>query len=293
MFRTDPSNSRTRPEPGVSSQTPGSGPGGAPEPQHPPSDRLHRLPGREANRATNDPGREGALLFPTTLFQQPHSVLVFGPSRRLVRLALFAFASWTNPEFHWVEFSPPASDRTPCDPVRLGWIPDDRLWLVHSAKALEANNASLTVALSKMISAEETPEERNRLTQFLRLPEMSQRILASQTPNGHPGVVAVSEVHEATDNFTPNQVVSLLSLHQDLGFSVMIGHYRPPGPGRDLFDFVFRLQGEGERFEDWKRYRLICEKGIVSGPLRGRRAVLLEDVPHLLEILSRARTVET
>ena len=293
MFRTVPPVSRTRPGQGVSSQTPNSGPVGAPDPRHPPSDPLHRVPGREASRAASDAGREGALLFPSTLFQQPHSVLVFGPSRRLVRLTLFAFASWTNPEFHWVEFSPPTTDRTPCDPVRLGWIPGDRLWLVHSPDELEANAASPTVALSKVISAEESPEERNRLLQFLRLPEMSQRIIASQTPNGHPGVVAVSEVHQATDSFTPNQVVSLLSLHQDLGFSVMIGHYNPPGPGRNLFDFVFRLQGGGESLEDWKRYQLICEKGIVAGPLRGRRAVPLEDIPTLFEILSRARTVET
>lgn len=292
MFRTSPSDPRAHPGQGVAARTPNSGLTDASDPDHPPSDPLHRLPGRETNRPFADPGRDGNLLFPSSLFQQPHSVLVFGSSRRLVRLTLFAFASWTNPAFHWVEFSSPATERTPCDPVRLGWIPDDRLWLIDTPRSLEPNDASMTLALSKMISPEESPEARDRLAQFLRLPELSQRIIASQTPNGHPGVVAVSEVHQASESFTSHQVVSILSLHQDLGFSVIIGHYEPPGPGRDLFDFVFRLQGEGERLEDWKRYQLICEKGIALGPLRGRRAIPLGEISPLYELLLRARTDE-
>jgi len=293
MSRVLPPGPRATPGLGFSAPTRNPTPPDAGNPPHPPSDPLHRLPGREVNRPVADPGREGTALFPGSLFHQPHSVLIFGPSPRLVRLTLFAFASWANPEFHWVEFSPTTAERTPCDPVRLGWIPAERLWLIDSPNSLEPNDMNISDALSKMISAEEAPEERDRLAEFLRLPELSQRIIASQAPNGHPGVVAVSEVHRASENFSPNQVVSLLALHQGLGLSVMIGHYRPPGPGRELFDFVFRLQGEGERLDDWKRYQLVCEKGIASGPLRDRRAISVEEIPHLVELLLRARTVGT
>jgi len=253
---------------------------------------MHRLPGREANRPQTDPGHDGAALFPGTLFHQPHSVLVFGPSRRLVRLTLFALASHTNPDFHWVEFRSSVTERTPCDPVRLGWIPENRLWLIDSPRSLEPKDADMPVGLSKLISAEEPPDSRSRLVEFLRLPELSQQIIASQTPDGHPGVVAVSEIEHAPDMFSSSHVVSILSVHQDLGLSVMVGHYSTPGPGRDLFDFVFRLQGEGERLEDWKHYQLICEKGVNTGPFRERRPISLREIPLLDEVVSRARSPE-
>jgi len=263
------------------------------DPPAPPSDPLHRVPGRDANRPFADPGQDGASLFPGTLFHQPHSVLVFGPSRPLVRLTLFALASRTNPRFHWVEFSPPATERTPCDPVRLGWIPQDRLWLVDPARPLEPNEGAMADSLSKMISTEEPPESRSRFAEFLRLPDLSQQIIASQVPNGHPGVVAVSEVQQASETFAPEQVGSILALHQELGFSVMVGHYRPPRNDRDVFDFVFRLQGEGERLEDWKHYQLTCEKGATVGPLRDRRPVPVGGIPLLYNVLSRARPAGT
>jgi hypothetical protein len=220
-------------------------------------------------------------------------VLVFGPSRPLVRLTLFAFASRTNPDFHWVEFSSRATERTPCDPVRLGWIPDGRLWLIDPPHSLKPNDESMSAALSKIISEEEPPESRSRLAEFLRLPELSQRIIASQTPDGHPGVIAVSEVQQASETFTSSRVVSILSLHQDLGLSVLVGHYSPPGIGRELFDFVFRLRGAGDSLGDWKHYELICEKGIVSGPLGNHRPVPLGEISLLDDVLSRARPTDT
>lgn len=254
---------------------------------------MHRVPGREAGRPSdeNDPGE--ASILPDALFDRPHSVLVFGPSRPLVRLTLFAIASAVNPEFHWVEFSPRSAERAPCDPVRLGWIPDGRLWLIDPPHSLRPDDVSATMPMSKLISGDEPSDSRDRFAEFLRLPKLSQEIIASQTPDGHPGVVVVTEAQHAAAAFATNRIPPILSLHQELGFSVMLGHDSPPGPGRDMFEFVFRLQGEGERLEDWKSYQLICEKGISSGPLRDRRPVPLGEIPLLVEVLGRARPSET
>jgi len=228
-------------------------------------------------------------VFPVELFYQAHSVLVYGPSRPLVRLTLFALASSVNPMFHWVEFASPTVERTPCDPVRLGWIPDDRLWLIDPAERFSPDTANEKLSISKLISAEEPPESLNHFAEFLRLPELSQQIIASQAPDGHPGVVAVTNVQHVADAFAYDRVPSILSVHRHSGFSVMVGHDETAGPGRELFDFVFRLEGTGDRLHDWKRYNLVGEKGISSGPLRDRRPVRLDEIPLLDAVLSEAR----
>ena len=227
--------------------------------------------------------------FPTELFREAHSVFVYGPSRPLVRLTLFALASSVNPLFHWVEFASPSVERTPCDPVRLGWIPEDRLWLIDPTDPPRPDDVSRNLPISKLISANEPPESLNHFAEFLRLPELSQQIIASQAPDGHPGVVAVTNVQHVADVFSHDRVPSILSVHRHSGFSVMVGHDETAGPGRELFDFVFRLEGTGDRLNDWKRYKLVGEKGITSGPLRDRRPVRLDDIPLLDAVLSEAR----
>jgi len=232
-------------------------------------------------------------MFPAALFLQAHSVLVYGSSKPLVRLTLFALASSVNSQFHWVEFAPRSVERTPCDPVRLGWIPDERLWLIDPSQSLRPDEASTKLSVSKLISADEPAESLGRFTEFLRLPDLSQQIIASHTPNGQPGVVAVTNVQHAADTFSAERLPSILSVHRDSGFSVMVGHDVTPGPGRELFDFVFHVQGEGDRPADWQHHHLVCEKGITSGPLRDRRPVRLEEIPLLAAVLSRARPRES
>ena len=227
-------------------------------------------------------------IFPARLFDGPRSVLVCGSSRPLVSLTLFALASATNPDFHWVEIGGRLEPRTPCDPVRLGWIPDDRLWLVDPPDSLRPDDTSASIPLHQMIRSDEAPDSISLLTEFLRLPELSQRILSSYTPNGRPGVVAVTNV-QRVEAFSSDRVAPVLAVHSRVGFSVMVGSTKPAGRGRELFDFVFRLQGEDVEIADWKHNELVCERGISSGPLRELRPLRLDQIPLLAGVLSKAR----
>ena len=274
---------------------PGPDPSSPSSPGTPPfsAGSLHRLPGRDPTRPPDGSEGGGPSVFPATLFYKAHSVLVYGASRPLVRLAVYALASSVNPQLHWVEFGPPPTARTPCDPVRLGWIPNERLWLIDPSEGFRPDDASGNLPISRLISAEEPAESLNHFVEFLRLPDLSQQIIASQAPDGHPGVVAVTNVQHVADAFSSDRVLAILSVHQQSGFSVIVGHDETPGPGCDLFDFVFRLRGDGDRLEDWRRYELVCEKGITSGPLGGRRPVRLDEIPQLDMVLSRARPAES
>jgi hypothetical protein len=251
-----------------------------------PAGLPHKIPPQR--RAPSGPtvSDAAAPIFPEHLFDRPSSVFVYGPSRPLVNLTLFAFAEATTPLFQWVDIGVPGEDRTVFDPVRLGWIPEDRLWPVDRPDGLRPDDLSANVALFSLIRSDEPPANLVRLTEFLRLPETSQRILATRPLDGRPGALAVTNAHRVMAIFPANRIPPILSVHRDAGFSVLVGYAETPGPGRNLFDFVFRL--DCEHIGDWKKGHLVCEKGITSGPLRDARPVLLEAIPMIADVLSRA-----
>jgi len=218
----------------------------------------------------------------------PGSVFVYGASRPLVSLTVFAFASAMNPDFHWVEIGRRSEPRTPCDPVHLGWLPNHRLRLVDPPDSLRPNNAAASLPLDGMIRSDESPESLQLFTEFLRLPDLSQRILASRKPTERPNVVAVTNAQRMESVYSAAHVPTILSVHRSAGFSVVVGFDVSPGPGRDVFDFVFRLQGVDVETADWKHNHLVCERGISSGPLSDRHPVRLDEIPLLAGVLSRA-----
>ena len=246
----------------------------------------HKVPPRRPLPG-GGPSRDGPTsLFPEHLFDRPNAVFVYGPSRPLVNLALFAFAEATTPDFQWLDIGIPGEERTAFDPIRLGWIPEERLWKVDRPDALRPDDLAANLALFGLIRSDEPPKSLIHLTEFLRLPETSQRILATRPLDGKPGALAVTNAHRVMATFPTNRVPPILAVHRSAGFSVFVGYSESAGPGRGLFDFVFRL--DCEHIGDWKKGHLVCEKGITSGPLRDSRPVPLEAIPMLVDVVSRA-----
>lgn len=250
---------------------------------------LHKVPPRYPPRGRGSSGGVPPTVFPAHMFDQPTSVFVYGPSRPLVNLTLYALATATSPEFQWVEIGARTEKRTPCDPVRLGWVPDDRLWLVEQPDALRPDHGRAILSLSNMIRSDESEEVLKHFTEFLRLPDTSQRILSTRPPPGRPGVVAVTNAERVQGVFSPGLVPSILDVHRRSGFSVIVGFRENASVGRELFDVVLRLQGEDQYIGDWRENELVCEKGVTSGPLRDQSPVRLEEIPLLADVFSRAR----
>ncbi|MCI4329956.1 MAG: hypothetical protein L3J80_03705 [Thermoplasmata archaeon] len=213
-------------------------------------------------------------------------MFVYGPSRPLVNLALFALAEATTPQFQWLDICPPGEERQTVDPVRLGWVRDDQLWVVETACAFQSDPLSADPPVFSLIRSDEPAASVAVLREFVKLPETSQRILATPPPSNGPGVVAVPNAHRVMAKFPAAQIPSLIHAHHSAGFSVYVGYAKATGTGRTAFDFVFRL--DGERPENWRSSRLSCEKGISAGPLRANRAVGLSELPIFASVFSRA-----
>jgi hypothetical protein len=264
---------------------PGHHPDRAREPA--PRERLpHKVPPRRTSASAEPDPSEEISIFPSHLFDRPRSVLIYGPSRPLVNLTLFAFAEAITPQFHWLDIGVPGEERPPVDPVQLGWIPEDRLWQVERPDALRPDDLTANLALFGLIRSDEPPATLTQIIEFLRLPDTSQRILSTRPNDGRPGALAVTNAHRVIAAYPANRVPPILAVHLNAGFSVLVGFADVAGPGRAFFDFVFRL--DCQNVADWPTGHLICEKGITSGPLRDARPVALSEIPMLSDVLSRA-----
>lgn len=264
---------------------PGERPGARPPESEAPTPLRPTGPGRRAP-VLRGGGRSPSTQLPPRLFERPTSVFVYGPSRPMVNLALFALAEATTPQFQWLDILPPGEERPTDDPVRLGWVRDDQLWVVETACEFQPDPLSADPPVFSLIRSDEPPTTVTELREFVRLPETSQRILATPPPSNGPGVVAVPNAHRVMAKFPAAQIPSLIHAHHSAGFSVYVGYAEGAGMGRTAFDFVFRL--DGERPENWRSSRLSCEKGISAGPLRANRAVGLADLPLFASVFSRA-----
>lgn len=249
---------------------------------------LPRMPGRWPNPSGGTGNDGDPLIFPPHLFDRPSTIFVYGASRSVVNLTLYALASEANPEFFWVELGEFADRRDPLDPVHLGWIPQNRLWLVGEPDPFRRPAVSGLSRLLDIIRADESPESLDQFAEFLNLPDRSQEMFTSRDPAGRPGVVAVTDSHHLQGELSARRISSLLSVHLNAGVSLMVGAGESAGPLRDLFGFVFRLEGPRRAPGDWRRHQLVCEKGISSGPLGDLRPIGLETVPLLREVFSRA-----
>lgn len=251
---------------------------------------THKVPPRRTPPPSEGTPGETLNLFPNRLFERPSTVLVHGPSRPAINLALFAFAEAITPEFQWVDIGVPGEEPGPSDPGRMGWIPEDRWWRVDRPEELRPNELTANLALFGLIRMDEPPSNIAQLTEFLRLPETSQRVLATRPRDGHPGVLAVTNAHRVMALYPADRVGSILAVHQNSGFSVLVGFAEVAGPGQQLFDYVFQLDCKSPA--EWRTGHLVCTKGISSGPLRDARPVPIEDIPLLANVYSRVANLD-
>jgi len=248
--------------------------------------QVHKVPPRRFPPPEGGNPEAPVSFFPTRLFERPNTILVHGPSRPSINLALYAFAEAITPDFQWVDIGVPGEEAVSSDPAQLGWIPEERMWRVDRPEKLRPNELTANLALFGLIRWDEPASTIAQVTEFLRLPETSQRILSTRPRDGRPGVLAVTNAHRVMALYPEERVGPVLAVHQNAGFSVLVGFAEVAGPAQKLFDFVFQLDCGSP--SAWRTGHLVCTKGISSGPLRDARPVSLEEIPLLASVFSRA-----
>jgi hypothetical protein len=241
---------------------------------------------RAAERSVN-PAHPPPLdpTLPVELRARPLSAFVHGSSRPLVGLTLYALARATNPDFLWVDVRIPGEEPHRLDPVRLGWVPEDRVLALDRLEVARAQAKVSPAGVSSLIGQEE-PAVLDSVTEFLRMPDPAQRLLAAPPSAQGPGLIAVSNAHRLMAAVDPIRTIPILAAYRSSGYSLFVGFAEATEGSRLLFDYVFRLDGESPR--DWRDATLTCEKGDGSGTLRVGHSVRLTRLPFLETVLTKA-----
>jgi hypothetical protein len=225
---------------------------------------------------------------------RPTSLFVYGPSLPLVNLTLYAFAAAANPAFVWINVRPHSEPLDGGDPATLGWVPTSRLLTFEHAEEIRPRERVADTAVSNLIAPDESPASVERLLAFVRLPDLTQRLLAVQ-PGGTPaGLVVVPNCHGLAPRFARAEVGAIIDAHLRAGYSLFVGypelyegHHHPAGPGRNVFEHVFRIEGQG--IQDWEACRLVCEKAPAGSGFPVGEGRALPEIPFVSETFRRAR----
>ncbi len=218
--------------------------------------------------------------------ETPTSAIVYGTSRPLVNLVLYALAEDANAAFHWLDVRPSGEAPPELDPARLGWIDQRRVWTVDPLDALAPDNARANAALFELVRADEPPTTLARLSDFLRLPERMQQILAEMVSTGKPGVLAVANVHRTGKRFPDSTLGPILEAIAWAGYSLFVGYAGPEPSVRARFAHAVRVEGENPR--RWRSAKLTLEGDSPMGALRVGEPTVLADLPFVARVLERA-----
>jgi hypothetical protein len=216
----------------------------------------------------------------------PPSVLVYGLSRPLVNLALYALAEDANPGFHWLDVRSDSEASSQWDPVRLGWVEPPRLWSTDPMHPLTPDHPTANAAIFHLVRSDEPPAMLARLADFLRLPPKMQEILAEIPSEGGPNILAVANCDRMSGKLPTAALAPILDAFEWAGCSLFVGFKGANPVARERFTHVVRI--EGDSVSRWRSARVHFERVGAETPPSKPEGALLTEIPFLESVFARA-----
>lgn len=217
------------------------------------------------------------------------SVYLWGSSRSLVNLTLYALARRTDPGFGWLEVQSPGGS-APVDPTPHVGLSDPRMDMVTCrAEDLLSRGPMETSTMAKLVRLDGDPGELEKLQQFIALPAPVQAIAARLVPNVGPRVLAIANADHVAELYvrSPDALQEMIRALKESSVSVMLGRGDGRGPRRFLADYVFEVRAEDLR--TWERGQLVCERAPDPGAMPAGRHYPLAKLPWAADVFNSAR----
>jgi hypothetical protein len=216
----------------------------------------------------------------------PPSVFVYGSSRAVVNLTLFALAEDANPRFHWLDVRTDSDPTSQWDPVRMGWVVPPRLWSTDPRNPLVPDHPPENTAIFHLVRSDEPPMMLARLADFLRLPPKMQEILGEIPSEGGPNVLAVANADRMSGMLPPATLGPILDAFEWTGCSLFVGCTSTNPPPLDRFTHVVRI--DGDSVHRWRAARVHFER-VGATPVRPKpEGAPLTEIPFLERVFARA-----
>lgn len=245
----------------------------------------------ESHRPATPPARDpfagpGGPDHPPTV--PPSAALVYGTSRPLVSLLLYAISEEANPRFHWLDIRRESEPPAEWDPASMGWLKDRHTWVADPSEGLSPDNARANAAIFHVVRSDEPPAVLAHLTDFLRLPPTIQEILGTMPAEGSSNLLAVANVDRISGAIPESALAPILAAFDWLRCSLYVGYVGARAPATAAFDHVIRIDGTGP--DRWEEARVHFERGGSYGVPPSTDGVPAGKLPFLERTFQRALT---
>jgi hypothetical protein len=215
----------------------------------------------------------------------PWSTFVYGKSRVPLLRVAFGLARINDPAPYWVDIRDDTEVGDPRNPVGLGWIPEDHLYIVRESEA-RPQDADANMALWTVVRSDEPESVISGFTDFLRLPPVVQEAVSRTGDDDHRPVFVIANV-DRVRQYYPRDAVGvrpILDAMVRAGVLPIFAAIGPPGAGRLAFDFVFEVRSPDP--SNWRKGLLFCEKAPPGISLAPGGSIALDAVPEIAHALA-------
>lgn len=224
-----------------------------------------------------------ACLIPE-LGERPTSVFLHGSNRPLLNWVLYAILVRTDPKFVWTDVRFQGERLDPLDPLARSLVPESQLSVVRPEELKRTHPP--THQVSSYFHPDEDPDAVRRLSEFLGLPQHTQRVISHVDRVGRVPVLGLSNAHRLAGLYDFGHVHPTIRAILDSGVSLVMT-WADAVPGESsAFDFVLGLEGAGPL--DWADAELRCTLGISRGEVRAGRSQRLGEIPSIADELRQA-----
>jgi hypothetical protein len=213
--------------------------------------------------------------------RHPTSVVLYGSDRPLVNWVMYAILVRANPNFIWTDIRLSGEVLDPLDPLARQVIPKRQLSVV-GPDALRRNPEPAR-AMPSVIHPDEPDDLKERLANFLRLPEHTQDLISRVPNEGLVPLFGLSNAHRIAALYPPDTIRPTLKAIKDSGFSLITTWADALPSSVREFDFVLGIEGLGP--QSWRSTTLLCDRGTSTGPVRPGKRFRLGDLPAIAEVL--------
>lgn len=230
-----------------------------------------------ASEADAGPSRQSWFL-PANWDQRAVAIIVTGETRGLVNRVAFSMARSLDPAPFWLEIVEHGEDP---EPLRMGWVPTERLYVTERPEDLEPARAVGNLALWGVVRSDEPATLLAQLTDFVRLPPLVQEVLGRTTADSRLRAVAVGNADRIGPLFAqhPEEVAWLVDYLRTSSLCLILASTGYIGPSRTAFDCEFRVIGDS--LERWKEATITCDRSRVAGTFSIGRPFPIRAIPGI------------
>ncbi len=221
-------------------------------------------------------------LEPSRLFDPRTSVILIGSNRALLNWVAYALVRSYPGGYLWGHVRLDGEVYDEDDLLRKHIIPPERFISVEPNE-LKRDEFAGSVAVGGLARSEKDEEAIRQFSDFLRLPQQTQRLFSELPRKGPTPILVLSCAHRLAALYTVEAVSPTLRSIVELGGSTLQIWADAPTSARLAFEHVLHLKRDELR--NWKEAVLSVEKGWPTGPLRTGAEVRLGELPLVTTVL--------